>query len=205
MVFEKTDEVEVLPGPTQGSDLVFKFLEYLDRAMTRLVRGSVLPSGGGGPSQGSQARAQTEQETSNFLLDFDREILGETLTRDLMGLMWRMNKPILNSMGSLGDAKMPKITVVKQEKQRPSQNIEVILKARQAKIPLVKKEVYEKIDHTMPKEDDEVFDEDLSIPGFGEMSGQGEDPRKESEKPKRDVNGNGRPEVSDEPKERAEV
>lgn len=110
IAISKDEEVEIKDPPAGGWSTAQQALEYLDRQASRLILGSVLNTGGGADSTGSFARAQVEDDAMNRLVGFDRELLAETLTDDLIGDLWRRNRVQLRRMG-LGDAQMPHLVI----------------------------------------------------------------------------------------------
>ena len=89
MIHDKEDIVKMTDGPSTGHKMVTDFLAYADNAICRLLLGSVLPSGGtAGDKGGSQARAQTEADSTTEYLDPSRNNLSETLTSTLVPLWW---------------------------------------------------------------------------------------------------------------------
>lgn len=154
-VYDAKDQIEVINNTGSGHQMVTEFLNYLDNAITRLILGSVLPSGGDGGS-GSFARAQVETNTMEALIQFDRMLLDEALTRDLIGMVWRMNSPQLASVG-LGKANMPRFRTVQEERANPERNAQVATLLINAGIPVRVDEIYRKTGWTRPTDDDDVF------------------------------------------------
>lgn len=166
IVADKLDDVEMIHPSGEGTKQVEFFLRYLDDAITRLITGSVLPTGGGGDG-GSYARAEVEQDESEILVQYDRNLLDETLTRDAMGLVWNLNRPQLVAAG-LADAKMPRFSTVQEPKVDPLDAVQIIGQALTNRIPLTQEEVYEVLGFSQPQEGDPVFDgADLAAAGFG--------------------------------------
>lgn len=156
MAYDKADEIEVLNGPGQGHQIVVNFITYLDNSMARLILGSVMPSGGDA-GQGSFARAQIEENTTEALIQFDREILSETITRDLISLIWNLNRPALESLGLL-TARLPRFKIIQEKRDDPEKAVKVIGEALRSGIKLREDEVYEKIGFTPVSDDDKFID-----------------------------------------------
>jgi len=156
VVIDKEDEVEWPNASGTGHRMVTEFLNYLDAGITRVITGALLPSGGGA-AVGSLARAKEEGDTAESLVQFDRGVLDEALTRDLVSLVWRMNRENLR-MAGLGNARMPSLRTVNEKKEDTNKNALVIATLLAAGVPVKKEEVYQKTGLTMPAEGDEVIE-----------------------------------------------
>lgn len=173
LVFDAKDEVEVHETQGTGHQLCMEMIRYLDDAMVALILGSVLPFGGQSGS-GSLARARTEREVSESLLQYDRDKIDEDIKRDLIGLFMRLNQPILQELG-LERARVPHFETIQETHEDPEVNARVISTLLTAQMPLRKDEAYEKVGFTPPKEDDEVIEPIAPMDGFG-GSGQPTNP-----------------------------
>lgn len=152
-VHGKEDEVEVLGGFGEGWQLIKELLAHLDNAIRTLVLGANLPTGA--TSGGSYALAEIQENSTEALIQFDRDLLSETLTRDLVGLVWSLNADAFRRLG-MGGVRMPRLRIVNEKREDPQVAASVIAQALQAGIPLRRDEVYEKLGFTMPQQDDEV-------------------------------------------------
>ena len=171
MAFDKNDEYEVVQGGGEGHKMVVDFLNYLDNAMTRLILGAVLPSGGDAGG-GSFARAAVEENTMETLIQYDRALLDEVITRDLVGMVWRANIENLRAVG-LEKAKMPQFRTVHERREDPAVAVKVAAEAINAGIDLPRDEVYRKIGYPVPSEGEEVFkgrEEPMAPSGFRDGS-----------------------------------
>jgi len=155
MAISSKDKVEVVEPSGQGHELVMSMLRYYDEAMTKVILGSIRPTGGG--SGGSLARTEEEAETTNSIIRYDRSLLDDVLTRDLIGLFMLRNKIQLESAG-LGNAQAPKFRTSAEKRQDPKVNAEVIKIALDAGIKLKSEEVYDKLEFSMPAEGDEIIE-----------------------------------------------
>lgn len=161
VVSDKEDEIEVINMSGTGHQMIRSFLEYFDTAITRLIAGSVLPGGGGSSREGSYARAEIESDTAEAIVQYDRDLMADAWTRDLVTLVWLLNRPNFIRSG-LAAARMPKFVVVHEKMQDPQVAAGVATTLMSAGIPLLKEEVYQKTGFTMPAIGDEVF-----VPGAG--------------------------------------
>lgn len=159
LVTGKEDEVQVIDGGAPGHQMVVNLLKYLDDAIKNLVLGASMPYGGG--EGGSYARAEVEENSSEALVQFDRQKMDEQLTSDLIGLIWYQNRPQFAAIG-LGAAKMPHFSSVQEKREDPTVAATIITQMAQAGLPLRLDEVYDRIGFTRPRLDgddpDEVFE-----------------------------------------------
>lgn len=186
MVVDNEDQVEAVANGTPGANMVMDMLNYIDQRMTGVVLGSVLPYGVN-EGTGSQARSQTEQDTTSILIAYDQDNVSESLTECVVGNFWRMNKPQLKAAG-VGNAKMPRFKIMIEKREDYQQNAMVIQTVLNAGIPLKKQEIYERVGFTEPDVDDEVIEKAADPfgggpPGAGSPFGNEDKSESEPEKP----------------------
>jgi hypothetical protein len=163
-IMDKVDELEVLPGPGQGSEIVERLIQYCDRQLRLLVLGSNLPTEATGG--GSYNLAEVQQGTTDTLIKYDRSLVAEALTVDLLTLTWNINRPALVSLG-LGNAEMPKLAILDEKRSDPKIMAEVTKTILDAGIALKADEVYELLGRTQPGPGDEVIEAMPQMPSFG--------------------------------------
>lgn len=168
IVVGKEDEIEVKEGGLAGHQMVMDFIRYMDEKLIALILGSTIPFGGGSGG-GSYARAKVEESTTNSLIQFDRDKLDESITDDLVGLIWKLNYKNFVDMGC-GDARPPKFRTQPDKREDPQGAASIITQLSSIGLPLKKEEVYEKVGFSAPSEGDEVFEgkpkEPVEIPGL---------------------------------------
>lgn len=155
-VHSTDEEIEVKDAPMGAAGMVTEYLNYLDSAVTRLLTGSLLPSGGGGQA-GSYARADVESDVSVMVTQYDQELLDETMSDQLIGFLCDINRPVLAEIG-LDGATLPHLRSVRAKFEDPEANARVIQAALQVNVPLVAAEVYEKLGMTKPTDEDELIE-----------------------------------------------
>lgn len=187
IVYDKQDEIQVLTGGMEGHQMVQEWLRYLDNSITRSIVYSILPTGGDSGS-GSLARAETESDTMEGGMQFDRELLSDTLTDDLVKLVYNLNVANLGEIG-LSGAEMPKFAIVHQKMTDPLKEVQVATTAISGGIDLPRSEVYRRIGYPEPKPGDEVFAGRQAAPnpfggdgGFGGFPGD-KDPEDKGKPP----------------------
>ena len=127
-VVDDVDDVKLVDGPTQGHQIVKDFLAYLASGIRVLLLGSNLPTSA--TEGGSYALAQVQENSTENLVAYDRELLGETLTRELVALAWAANRPLFGALG-LGAAEPPRFLVVSEQRRDPlvsAQVAEILLR-----------------------------------------------------------------------------
>jgi hypothetical protein len=166
LVGDKQDDISVEFPRGTGHQMVTEFLRYLDDAMTRLITGALLPSGGG-ENKGSLGRASVEEGKQEALVQYDRELLDEVLTRDLLGMIFRQNRANWVALG-LGEAECPKFATVQEKREDAKEAADIATILIAGGVPLRKDEVYKKTNYTQPAEGDEVFVAPVAeaFPGF---------------------------------------
>lgn len=164
IAIDKQDEVDVKWPTGSGQAMVTEFVRMMDDALTRLITGALLPSGGGG-QVGSLARAEEEGSTIERVTQLDRDVIDEALTHDLIRRLVDVNRPQFAELG-LADADYPRFETIQSKTEDPTKNATVVQTALASGVPLRKDEVYRKLGFTQPGEDDEVFEQELMPPGL---------------------------------------
>lgn len=174
IVLDKADEIEVVTGGMEGHQMCMDGIKYCDEAVERLLNGSIRGSGHG-QQNGARAAAETESDSSESFYQPYRQHQDEILTRDLIGFFWNhpLNKQNFEKLGLAG-AQMPHFTSEQIKKKSPLEAIQIITAARQAGIPLLKSEVYEDLEKTMPEPGEDVFDGSIGLADGTELGDRGE-------------------------------
>lgn len=165
VVFDKLDDVEVLETSGTGHSIVEFFLKYLDEGMVRLINGAVLPNGMGSDT-GSNARAKTEDNNSESIVQFDRDKLDENISIDVIGQFWRLNRGNF-AMCGIADARKPRFETVQQKREDPMIAAGVVEILLRAQVPLRQDDVYEKTGFKPPNEGDAIFEGAAPVDQFG--------------------------------------
>ena len=147
---DSRDSIEHYEASGTGWQALMEFLQYLDDAITRLFAGSLRATGGGGQSAtGARAQAETEAEQAEGMIQYEREKIADDLTRDLIGLLWRVNVNAIRAMG-LGDAKPPYFEIGGGSTSDPMDMSLVLQRAHYAGIDLDAADVYRKLGLEQP-------------------------------------------------------
>lgn len=173
LAFDKADEIQVIESNGSGNAMVNDTITRLERGITQVLLGAVLPTGGGPSDVGSFGRAETEKSSSEDRLTFDREFLDETITDQLVSQIIRLNHQNLSALGleAYGPLKFSSFAEKRLDRLR---EVQIVVQARAGGITLKRDEVYENIGYTKPAEGDDVLEPQApaatpspgGIPGF---------------------------------------
>jgi phage gp29-like protein len=92
-----------------GHEMVISILGMLSTSIRTLILGANLPTSA--TSGGSYALAEVQENSTETLVNYDRLIMANAITRDVIGLWWRMNTAQLRAEG-LADAEPPSFRIV---------------------------------------------------------------------------------------------
>jgi phage gp29-like protein len=162
IVMGENESIEVHDGGGPGHTMTMEFLRYCDEKLLGLILGSVLPFGGA-ETTGSYARAEIEQSTSNALIRFDIDKLDESLTEDLLGLVWRQNNRNFQELG-LGSAAMPIFRTSIAEREDTAEAASMVATLAGLGLPLKLSEVYRRTGFSEPAEEDGVLKVEPAAP-----------------------------------------
>lgn len=138
------EKVSLLEPSGQGHSVLLDAIKYCDEAITGLVMGSVRPSGAGPADRGSEAQANVEEGTTDTILRYDRRLLGSSLSRDVLGLVWDLNRANLLASGLIL-AERPTIELSHESRETPAEFAELLTKAVAANVPVGEAEAYKRL------------------------------------------------------------
>lgn len=163
LVHDSRDEVSVVTGIGEGFKLLTDMINYLDASQVMTVLGATVNTMQ--QSGGSFALAKEQANSTEALVNADRQRISEDLTRDLVGLVWGLNRVQLQEEGC-GGARMPRLVIEQQRSEDPGESAEVIAKLLGSGVNLRADEVYRKTGFTVPAADDEVVEGIVDVPGL---------------------------------------
>lgn len=117
LVHDAEDELDVLPGPGQGHEMVKDFLAYLRDGIQVCVLGSNLPTRATGG--GSYALAEVQENSTDALIGGDQVVLGDAVSDDLVPLLWTMNAQPLREEG-VYHADLPRFVISSRLRRDPT-------------------------------------------------------------------------------------
>ena len=173
-VIDREDELEIVQPSGEGWQMFRELTAALQQSMVRLILSANLTTGG--EEGGSLARAQVQENSTEALVQFDREALEETLTHSLLRAVWHFNYANLVEFGLVEE--MPRFNIKQEKLLDPSQRAMVAKTAHEIGLDLAKEDLYEQLGFRKPQDGDEVLEG--AEPGmggaFGGGAGAGGDP-----------------------------
>lgn len=157
LVFDKEDEVEHVQMNAAGWELLRTIREELRQTIRSLILGGTLNTGGTEADEGSYARAKVHEDATAALVSFDREVLQESLTDDLLQCIWSKNWANLVDLGIHGEP-MPEFVIEDETQEEPKERAEVASTLVGMGLPLAKADLYDKTGFRKPDPGEEVVE-----------------------------------------------
>jgi hypothetical protein len=152
MAFDKDDDIQVLMGGSEGWQYLQTLLGDLRSTIFTLVLGANLTTSA--EKGGSYALAEVQENSTEALVQYDRETLEETLTDDLLGCVWYKNHPNLVELGIAKEK--PRFAITQEKKEDPMERVQVMEIANRMGLDLAKDDVYEQIGMRKPEAGEEI-------------------------------------------------
>lgn len=167
LVSDKDDDVEMVQMNAAGWEILSKIREELKATIYTLVLGSNLPTGAS--EGGSYALADVQADSTEALIQFDRETLEETLTDDLLGCVWWHNYPNLVELG-VAEQK-PRFNIRQEKKLDPKERADIAAVLNGMGVALSREDVFEQTGFKIPEEGEPIIEpqappQQLGLPGF---------------------------------------
>lgn len=156
ITIDADDEVSILTGLGEGWQIIMDAIGYFDVNSVTAVLGSSLATMQSTGDTGSYALAKEHGNSTETLSQADRARLSEDVTRDVLGLVWRLNYTAIQTMAP--GAEMPRFAIGQQKQDDPTVGAQLVQILRAAGVPLLKSEVYGKTGFSVPGPDEEVID-----------------------------------------------
>lgn len=178
LVFDKADDVEVIQMNASGWELLNTIRSELRSTIFTLVLGANLTTSAN--EGGSYALAQVQENSTEALVQYDREVLEETLTDDLLGCVWFMNHANLAELGIAND--MPRFSITQEKREDPKARAEVAQTLNAMGVELSLEDVLEQTGFRKPDIGEEIIQKAAPQPSpfggglFGDPPGGGEFP-----------------------------
>lgn len=147
LVYDKTDSVEVIGGSAEGWQLLDGMRKELRTVIYTLIMGANLTTAA--DEGGSYALAEVQENSTEALLQFDRETLEECLTKSLLRCIWIRNRANLVELGI--EDLTPRFTVAQEKRQDPKERAEVASILNAMGVDLSMAEVLEQSGFSMPE------------------------------------------------------
>ncbi|MCZ6507591.1 MAG: DUF935 family protein [Acidobacteria bacterium] len=166
LVSDKHDDIEIIKGNAEGYQLLSEMRQELKNTIYTLVMGANLTTAADGG--GSYALAEVQENSTQALIQYDRETLQETLTEDLLGCVWAKNWPNLMELGIAHEC--PEFSVTQEKIQDPKERAEVAEILGRMGVELSRDDVLEQTGFRIPEEGEETI-EAIAQPGVGQFGG----------------------------------
>ncbi len=174
LVMDKDDEATMVEMSGTGSQMLTDFRKELVDTIAILILAANLPTNA--TEGGSFALASIQENSTESLMQYDRETLEETLSDDLLGFIWSENHRNLWELGLAEE--MPRFNITQEKILDPEVRGRVILNATQIGLPVAEDEAYEQLGLRKPEEGEQVLVPPAppapgGLGGFGEPGGFG--------------------------------
>jgi hypothetical protein len=186
IVHDAEDDVDVIDGGGQGWQLLKELRDELKASIFTVVMGANLTTSA--DKGGSYALAEVQENSTEALIQLDRETLEETLTDDLLPCILYKNWPNFVEMGL--DEEKVRVSLKQEKRQDPKERMEVATQLNAMGVDLAAEDLYEQAGYRKPTKGEDIIKGAEPMPdpfgggGFG-GGGFGEPPR--------NGNGNGKP------------
>ena len=171
IVMDKEDDAQILDMAGTGSELLSGLRKELRDTIFTLVLGANLPTSAS--EGGSYALAEVQENSTEAIVQFDREALEETMSDDLIGFVWYHNHKNLAELGIADE--MPRFNITQEKILDPEVRARVAAQASAIGLSLAEEELYEQFGFRKPEEGEAVLAPQPAqqplgqggLPGFG--------------------------------------
>jgi hypothetical protein len=169
LVYDSSDQIEHVTMDSGGWQLLGEIRNELRSTIFTLVLGANLTTSA--EKGGSYALAEVQENSTEELVQFDRETLEETLTDDLLGCVWYRNHANLVELGIAGEK--PRLAIKQEKKLDPKERADVAAVLNGMGVQLSLDDVLEQTGFRKPDPGEEVVAPQMATPGFGDPFGGG--------------------------------
>ncbi len=152
LVYDSSDEVSTVSPSGEGWQLMSQIRAELRSSIHTLILGANLTTAAS--EGGSYALAEIQENSTEALIQYDRETLEETLTDDLLGCVWYHNWPNLVELGIAEEC--PKFAIKQEKRQDPVQRASVAQVLNSMGIELSLEDVLEQTGFRKPEPGEQV-------------------------------------------------
>ena len=172
LVYDKDDDIEVISGSQQGSDLLKDIrAELKSMAVTAILGANLTTTANEG---GSYALAEVQENSTESIVQFDRGSLEETLSDSVFKAIWFFNHANIVDMGLVDEE--PRIVITKGKEHDPKVRAEVAEILLRNGVSLAKEEIHEQTGFRQPEPGEEVVEgatQALPLGGVAETGAPG--------------------------------
>lgn len=153
LAYDSSDSIELHEPTGTGWQMLTAMRDELRNSIMTLVIGANLTTGA--DKGGSYALAEVQSNSTEALIQYDREILEETLTEDLIGCIWRSNWANIRELGLQDD--MPRLNIAQEKRQDPEERAASAAAMAGIGLPLAVDDLYEQIGFRKPQDGEELL------------------------------------------------
>jgi len=121
LVHDSADSIETVSGSSEGWQMLSTMRGELRSTIFTLVLGANLTTAAS--DGGSYALAEIQENSTEALIQYDRETLEETLTKSLLGAIWWKNHANIVELGLLNEK--PRFSITQEKRQDPQERMQV--------------------------------------------------------------------------------
>ena len=172
IAYDSRDEIQIMQGGGEGWQLLDVMEKKLKASAITLVLGSNLPTQA--TEGGSYALAGIQENSTDTMVQFDRQSLEETLTKKLVGCVWFKNHANLVELG-LADEK-PRFTITQDKHEDPKDVAATAAVLHAMGADLSMDDVYTRTGFRKPEEGEDIIagsTTPVAVPGMGGLGGFG--------------------------------
>jgi hypothetical protein len=169
LVSDKDDDLNLITGSMEGWQMLTDFRKELKTTILTLVLSANLPTSA--DKGGSFALADTQENSEESLIQFDRESLEETFTDDLVTCIWFENNANLEELGIV-DLR-PRFNIQQEKRENPETTANVAATLHGIGVDLDAEDIYERTGNKKPEKDAEVIAGAVAPEPFGGLGDLG--------------------------------
>lgn len=158
LVYDSSDAVESVSVSGEGWQLMTQIRSELRSSIHTLILGANLTTAAS--EGGSYALAEIQENSTEALIQFDRESLEETLTEDLLGCIWYRNWANLSELGITKE--MPRFNIKQEKRVDPQVRASVAQTLVGMGVKLSLQEVLEQCGFKSPEQGEETIGQQAS-------------------------------------------
>lgn len=165
LVSDRNDSIEIIQGNAQGWELLKTIRDELRNSIVTLVLCANLTTSA--DKGGSYALGEIQENSTEALVQHDREVLEETLSKQLLGCVWHENYANLVELGVVSEK--PRFSIRQEKKLDPKVRADVANVLHGMGVPIAKDDIYEQTGFRKPQEGEDVVEGAAPMPtGFGD-------------------------------------
>ena len=162
--YDSQDQIEVIEPSGTGHEVLSTMRAELRSMCFTIIIGANLTTSA--DKGGSFALAEIQENSTEQIVQYDREALEETFTKDLLGCVWFKNHANMVDLGLVSEK--PRFSIAQGKREVPKEHAEVAEIANRMGLPLAKDDLYEKFGLRKPEEGEEILEGQMPQPALGQ-------------------------------------